>query len=510
MITIFLRPYRYVQAVIDRTAMYMLVLYMLSALSLCSLIFGALGLVAYGMVSQLLSFCLIICVAYGSSLLLAFIRKVPANHHSSIITGLILFFLILPATTVTEYIVLAGTVVVAIASKYIFVYRKQHLFNAAALAVFLLSLSGFGAASWWVATPWLLPPLLITGSIVVIKIRKWELCISFLVAGFAVFIFEGLYYGDEVASTWSMFFLSYPALFLGFFMLTEPFSMPPTKKTQMMYGALVGVLSNTSLLKPVLSMTPELALLIGNLAAYPLTLKRKLTLVVQSVREIAMWTYEVTFIKPAGLRFVAGQYLEWMLPHSKFDSRGIRRYFTVAASPTEEVLRVAVKIPEVASTYKQKLQSLKEGDIVIASQLAGDFVLPTDTSKKIAMVAGGIGVTPFRSHLQFLADTNDQRDVALFYCNNTIEEAAYSAEFARYRKNPILKIVYVFAKAAPSHEYESGYFNADVVTKHTPDYKERVWYISGPPIMVASAATTLRTLGVPIKQIKKDFFPGLG
>ena len=502
-------PWRKMHALIDATAMYILVVYMLMILAACSLFFGLIGLVAYGFVSQLISLVVAVSTAFIASVLCAKVRSITANHHSSIITGLIIFFLIIPGVTFLDYMVLAGTVFVAIASKYIFVYRKQHLFNAAALGIFLLALTGYGAATWWVATPWLLIPVVITGAIVVIKIRKWELMAAFFLTGFIVFLFEEYRYGSVLTESWLLYFISYPSLFLGFFMLTEPFTMPPTKKTQIFYGALVGFLSNTALLKPLVIITPEIALLAGNLAVYPLTLRRKLFLKLQSIQGIAKQTYEYTLEKPHGFNFKAGQYLEWMLPHAQADSRGIRRYFTIASAPEEEMLRLALKVPIEASSFKKSLMALTPGSTIIASQLAGDFVLPTTHEKKIALVAGGIGITPFRSHLAHLAHTNAHRDIVLFYCNNTAGEIAYKEFFATVSHKVLSKTVYVLAKEPASLEYEFGYFSVDIIKRNTPDYAERFWYISGPPPMVHAAIKALRSLGIKRRNIKKDFFPGL-
>ncbi|MES2966301.1 MAG: RnfABCDGE type electron transport complex subunit D [Patescibacteria group bacterium] len=502
-------PWHTMHALIDATAMYILVVYMLGALAFISIAFGAFGLVAYGVVSQVVSLVVAVAVAYVSSVAFAKLRGITANHHSSIITGLILFFLITPGIVFLDYVVLAGTVFIAILSKYVLVYRKQHLVNAAALGVFVLALSGYGAATWWVATPWLVLPLIITGAIVVTKIRKWELMAAFFVTGFLVFLFEEYRFGSILTESWPLYFISYPSLFLGFFMLTEPFTMPPTKKTQMMYGVLVGFLSNTGFLKPIVTMTPELALLVGNLAVYPTTLRRKLFLKLLSIQGIAQQTYEYTFEKPVGFNYTAGQYLEWMLPHDNADSRGIRRYFTIASAPEEDTLRLALKVPIESSSFKKTLMALKPGSTIIASQLAGDFVLPKAHDKKIALVAGGIGITPFRSHLAQLAQTNAHRDIILFYCNNTATEVAYGEFFATLSKKILAKTVYVLAKEPASSEYETGFFSADIVKRNTPDYAERFWYISGPPPMVNATQKALRSLGVPQRQIKKDFFPGL-
>jgi len=70
-----------------------------------------------------------------------------------------------------------------------------------------------------------------------------------------------------------------------------------------------------------------------------------------------------------------------MLPHKQVDSRGPRRYFTIASSPTESVVRLALKVVPAGSdmrgsSYKQALLQLDEGQEIIVSQLAGDFTLP--------------------------------------------------------------------------------------------------------------------------------------
>jgi ferredoxin-NADP reductase len=307
------------------------------------------------------------------------------------------------------------------------------------------------------------------------------------------------------------FFTMYPALFLGFFMLTEPFTMPPTKKLQVGYGALVGFLSNTALLNPIIVMSPELALLIGNVVFYPATLRRKLFLTLESKREIAANTWEFVFTKPAHVVFKAGQYLEWMLPHARPDPRGIRRYFTIAAAPTEDKIRLACKIMTPGSSYKAALLSLPLGGRVVASQRAGDFTLPTHphSVQKICMIAGGIGVTPFRSHVKYMMDTHSTAHTILFYCANTKVDLAYSDIWTHATTQLPFTLVSVLAKEPASPEYETGFLTADILKRRCPDFLERTWYVSGPPPMVNATVKILRSLGVPKKQIVEDFFPGL-
>lgn len=56
---------------------------------------------------------------------------------------------------------------------------------------------------------------------------------------------------------------------------------------------------------------------------------------------------------------------------------------------------------------------------------------------------------------------------------------------------------------------ESGYVTVDMIKRRVPDYMERLWFVSGPPPMVQGVKKSLRSLGVPRRQIIEDFFPGL-
>jgi ferredoxin-NADP reductase len=509
MSALYTKPLHFIEHQLDRVGMYRTVTLGLLFIALCSLWLGLVGELPYSPIEQLLSLGFITGLALAVNVGLAYLLKISANHESAVITALILFFLFLPPQGLAEWFFVGVATVVAIVSKFVLVWRKQHVVNAAAIGAVAVSLPYFLEAPWWVATPVLFVPLLIAGLAVVMKVRKWELVGSFILVALAVFVFEEVQIGRTAGEAIGTFFLSWPALFLAFFMLTEPFTMPGTKHKQVTYGTLVGFLSSTAIFTPYFAMTPELALVLGNLAVYPFSLRQKLFLPFVSRRELAANTWEYVFLKPSSMQFKAGQYLEWMLPHEKSDNRGPRRYFTIASAPEEDQLRLALRIePEGGSTYKQALAELQPGDELIASQRAGDFMLPVDTTTKLAFVAGGIGVTPFSSHLAHMHLTGEWRDSVLYYCNNYATDIAYGPEFYSYTQGNPFKLVHVLAKEEhPEHEH--GYLTKEIIERQTPDYLERTWYLSGPPGMVNAYYKLLRELKVSKRQIKRDFFPGL-
>jgi ferredoxin-NADP reductase/Na+-translocating ferredoxin:NAD+ oxidoreductase RnfD subunit len=505
------QPILFLKNTIDAVTMYRLVLYGLLALVATGLGLGLFSVIPQTIGEQLRSLFVVLTVAFFVNEMCARLWRAHTNYESVAITALIIFFLVSPARSVEGLFIIALVTSIAMLSKYLLAIRSQHIANPAAVGILALSLFGYYESTWWIGTPSLFIPLLIVGSVVVYKVRKWVPVLSFLAVGFVVFLFEEWrFFG--VLENWTMFWISYPALFLAFFMLTEPFTMPPTKKLQLFYGALVGFLSSTTFFQPVVKMSPELALVLGNLLMYPFTLRRKLFLTLKERRELAPNIFEYIFTKPAGLRFVAGQYLEWMLPHVTADTRGVRRYFTIASSPTEPDIRLALKTANPGSTYKVALAKLKPGDQIIASQLAGDFTLSSQSAKKIAWIAGGIGVTPFRSQVQYLLDSQElSHDIVLFYCVETLADLAYGDLFERASTVMPFKMVRVVTdKNTPLTEnMEHGFIDEAMLQRQVPDYLERQWYISGPPRMVDAYTTLLRKVGVPRRHIIRDFFPGL-
>lgn len=510
----------------DKIGMYRLVTLSLLGIFACSLLASLVGMIAYSPAAQLTAVGLAVGLALGLNVLLAKLWRVHANHESAVITALILFFMMIPYEGLMSNWALLSAVALGIFSKYLITYRRQHIFNAAALGAVLLVL-GIGAYnlftgsntntdifSWWVANPVLFWPVLLLGILIISKIRRWAMIGSFIGVGLLVFLIESIRFDLPIWDSILLYFVSFPTLFLAFFMLTEPFTTPPRTHHQVMYGALVGALASTTLFIPLFAMTPELALVLGNAFAYTFRIRRKLFLKLLSKREIANNTWEFTFSKPADFSFEAGQYVEWMLPHQKTDTRGPRRYFTIASSPTESVIRLALKVVPSdsdmrGSTYKQALMELDEGGEIIVSQLAGDFVLPKDTSTKLGFIAGGIGVTPFSSHLAWMQQSGRHYDTRLFYCCNTMSELAFLDQFEKMSDTMPVVTIPVIAKEEVNPPNEKGFVTAEMLARRTPDFKQRTWYISGPPGMVNAYKKLLSEAGVPRKQIHTDFFPGL-
>ncbi|MFZ2621340.1 MAG: oxidoreductase [Minisyncoccia bacterium] len=491
--------------------MYKLVLYGLMILAGISVIFGFLGILSYSGLSLIYSLLILTTICYATNFLFAKIFKVQTNSESYLISALILFFIAFPAKTLADFEMLVLVGIVAMASKYILAIKKKHVFNPVAVSVFILGIFGSGVGAWWIGSSVMLIPTILLGFLILRKVKRFSLFFSFFLTATVSILVVGIYHSMNIGEILSQMFASWPIIFFGTIMLTEPLTTPPTRALQVAYGALVGLLFGVQFQIGPLYSTPEFALIVGNLFSYIVSPRLRLVLTLSEKKMLPGNVYEFIWKLDKKTKFKAGQYLEWTLGHKHPDIRGNRRFFTIASSPTENDLRLGVKFYDSPSSFKKKLSSLNPGDTIIASQLAGDFTLPDDPKKKLVFIAGGIGVTPFRSMIKNLSDNNDKRNVTLFFSNRTPKDIVYKDVFDSALQKVGLRTIYAVNDLAGDIQTPNmrvGFIDADMIKKEVPDYRERIFYISGPHGMITAFEDTLQKLGVSSSNIKTDFFPG--
>lgn len=491
----------FVDNFLDRITMYRLILYFLIVLIAISVAYSFLGIIHFSPFVIILSTFLLILVSLVSNKIFAAIFKAPTNVESAYISALILSLIITPTQTLSGIIFLVTAALLATSSKYILAINKKHIFNPSAIAVVITSLLIGQSPSWWIGDVRMLPFVIIGGLLIVKKIQKEDLVLSFLIT-IVVAILGSIYFkhNDLIGSLSTIFFHS-PLFFFAFIMLTEPSTTPPAKNMRIICGVLVAILFAYS--------TPEMGLIIGNVFSYLVSSKDKLILTLKNKKQIGADILDFTFNLNKKFNFAPGQYLEWTLPHKGIDSRGNRRYFTIASSPTENNLRLGIKFYPQGSSFKRTLANLDAKTPLVASQLAGDFVLPKDMNKKLVFIAGGIGITPFRSMIKYLLDTNQERQIILLYSNKTASEIVYADILKLAFSKLGIKTVYTLTGESPvDWKGRVGRIDAKMIAEEVPDWKSRLFYLSGPHGMVAGFEQVLKNMGVGSNQIKIDFFPG--
>lgn len=205
------------------------------------------------------------------------------------------------------------------------------------------------------------------------------------------------------------------------------------------------------------------------------------------------------------VRYIAGQFTEIYLPHEDVDDRGVRRWFTLSSSPTDEMVSITTKFAaDQGSTFKEHLAELKPGAPLKLADPMGDFVLPKDPSIPLIFVAAGMGITPVHSMIKWLQDTGEKRNIHLIYAVAEEDQLAFLPLFTSsdLAFTPVVK--------SPSAHYvgQIGSLTTDKILELAPDDGESYIYLSGPEPMTETFFKEFQAKGVNPDRLITDYFPG--
>ncbi len=225
------------------------------------------------------------------------------------------------------------------------------------------------------------------------------------------------------------------------------------------------------------------------------------------VKQIIQQTPDVKsfrFDRPGGMDCFAGQY---MIVTIKSDGKEFREPFTISSSPTErDYLEFTKKL--TGHPFSKALEALKVGDKVLIEAPFGEFTFKGEFDK-IALIAGGIGITPLRCMIRYATDNQLKTNMILLYSNRYEDEIVFKNELEEMQKqNKNLKVVNTITRPSDKWKGFTGRINREMIQKVIPDYMERVFYICGPPKMVEAVVEILKGMNVSEKRIRYEYFPG--
>lgn len=497
---------------LNKITTYRLALYNLIGLVTVAIFLSFLKVLPYNPFDILINSLAALISCYVFNFFFSKFFKAATNVESVFITALILV-LIIPIKFPENLTFFLLASFLAMASKYFVSIDKVHIFNPAAAGVAAVSLlSAEHTATWWVGTTWMLPFVLISGLLLLRKVEREDMVFAFLVSYLGLVSFASFLHSLNISSIFHSFdtaILRSPLFFFSTVMLTEPLTSPSNSKNRTIYAVLVAFLYSTPQLRLLgFAFTPELSLCIGNIYSYIVNPKYKFFLNLKEKINLSSNIYLFNFGKILNFNFTPGQYMEWTLPHEKIDSRGNRRYFSIASAPSEDLM-IAVKFYNDSSSFKKALFNLDVKERIIASSLSGDFILPKNLNTPVVFIAGGVGIAPFRSIIRDIVDKKKQVDIVILFANQKREDIVFKDLFEEAKKFGV-STIYILTDTSsipPDWEGEAGRINASMIQR-VPNYMSRTFYISGPQPMVRSYQDLLKTLGIQDKKVIVDYFPG--
>ena len=231
---------------------------------------------------------------------------------------------------------------------------------------------------------------------------------------------------------------------------------------------------------------------------------------IKEKQEVAKGTLLVTFdLLGEDVDFTPGQYFFVTLPSvGDEDEKGLRRHITVVNSPNEKgVLGFATRMRD--SAFKRTLRVLPVGSEVDVEPPKGTFSLPEDTSRPLVFVAGGIGITVFRSMLRYIREDGLPYRVTLIYSNRDRESTAFLDELRELEQTlPDFRLILTMTQD-PGWEGETRKVDGEFVNDHVDgDLNGYTFLVAGPPAMAEGVQTALKEAGVDAENVIAERYSG--
>lgn len=238
---------------------------------------------------------------------------------------------------------------------------------------------------------------------------------------------------------------------------------------------------------------------------------RPFTSFLRGREQVAEGTMAFHFERPPGYTFRACQATDvTLIAPSETDGEGNTRTFSIASPPSASELVVATRLRDTA--FKRVLRSLPLGTEVKISAPSGNLTLHNDSRRTAVIVAGGIGITPFRSIVLGAAAEKLPHQIYLFYANHRPEDAAFLAELQDLEQtNPNYHFIATMDDMGRSHrewDGEVGVIDRPMLVRHLKGTDAAVYYTAGPPGFVARVRTLLNESGVDDDDLRTEEFSG--
>jgi ferredoxin-NADP reductase len=226
-----------------------------------------------------------------------------------------------------------------------------------------------------------------------------------------------------------------------------------------------------------------------------------------TVKEVIPRTPDTTsfrFPRPNGFEFKPGQYMTVTIKSGDIE---LMHPFSISSSPTDQdFIEFTKKL--TTSEYSTRLREMNYGDWAQIDGPYGKFTCECEY-EKILLLAGGIGITPFFSIMKYCTDNKKTTNIVLVYGSRSEQEIAFRQQIDEMQaSNSNLRVIYILNQASSSWKGRVGFVTTELIQQEVSDYRDRVFYACGPPVMVSAMQKLVNALGLPENQLKLEALVG--
>ena len=213
--------------------------------------------------------------------------------------------------------------------------------------------------------------------------------------------------------------------------------------------------------------------------------------------------FSVRFERPDGFCYLPGQFMFITLGTGE-DT--LTKHLTISSSPTESWLEVTKEM--TGHPFADALAALRTGTRVAIRGPYGEFTF-TGEYKQVVLISGGIGVTPMKSMMQYATDEGLLSRIKLLYSARDEGDILFGPEMRDLQKNnPHLSVHLTLTRPGPAWKGNTGRIDHAFIEHEVPDWKDQIFFLSGPTSMVNAMVAIVREMGVPEEHIRQEAFPG--
>jgi ferredoxin-NADP reductase len=208
-------------------------------------------------------------------------------------------------------------------------------------------------------------------------------------------------------------------------------------------------------------------------------------------------------VRPEGFTFAPGQFTSVRI---NIDGKPVVRCYSISSSP-EAVGYFEISVKRQGLMSGTLHASVRPGSMISVMPPAGGFAYPSNDDRPLALLAGGVGITPLMSMLRHAVAADPTRPVTLLYSVNTHRDVAFRDELQWIAsRHPQVKIVVTTTRGPHATQHLSGRIDRRMIAEQVDDLSNSIFMICGPGPMIDAMKETLAGLGVPDAQIRSEAF----
>ncbi len=223
--------------------------------------------------------------------------------------------------------------------------------------------------------------------------------------------------------------------------------------------------------------------------------------------EVAEGTMAFYLQKPEDFIYISGQHATFRIINpTETDEEGDSRTFSFVTTPDQNEIGFTTRMRD--SAFKRILKDASPGLEIEVKNPRGSMILPSDSSRPLVFMAGGIGITPLISMVRQATKSQSPQKINLFYANRTIPQTAFLKELSETaEKNPNFIFIPTMTQENPEKGNwtgETGRVTEVMVRKYLPSLENTIFYLAGPTGMVQGMTELLSSMGVDPLFIKSE------